>query len=229
LAESQNCHDIYLEVGTKRVFAATVEWPGWCRPGRDEASAMEALLDAGPRYSKVLGSTDMGFAAPKLASSFNVIERVTGNATTDFGAPDMAISSDKDPIDARELQRLRTVLGSCWRAFDEAVKTAEGKQLRKGPRGGGRDLEGIIDHVVGADEAYLRRLGWRIEKVKKEQVDQKLVRIRAGILDGLVAAADGQLPEKGPRGGKRWLPRFFVRRVAWHVLDHAWEIEDRII
>jgi hypothetical protein len=26
----------------------------------------------------------------------------------------------------------------------------------------------------------------------------------------------------------RWPPRYVVRRAAWHVLDHAWEIEDRI-
>jgi hypothetical protein len=26
---------------------------------------------------------------------------------------------------------------------------------------------------------------------------------------------------------KLWSPRYFVRRSAWHALDHAWEIEDR--
>ena len=36
-------------------------------------------------------------------------------------------------------------------------------------------------------------------------------------------------PKSGPRGGKIWSPRFFVRYVAWHTLDHAWEIEDRAI
>jgi hypothetical protein len=44
----------------------------------------------------------------------------------------------------------------------------------------------------------------------------------------LAAGARGELPERGPRGGARWTPRSFVRRVAWHVLDHAWEIEDRL-
>ena len=28
--------DVYLELGTKRVFACALEWPGWCRGGRDE-------------------------------------------------------------------------------------------------------------------------------------------------------------------------------------------------
>ncbi len=26
-----------------------------------------------------------------------------------------------------------------------------------------------------------------------------------------------------------WTARSFVRRVAWHTLDHTWEIEDRIL
>lgn len=229
LPKSPNTHDIYLEIGKKKVFAGAVEWPGWCRPGRDEGSAIQALLDAGARYSQILESSDLGFEAPEEASSFTVVERLAGNATTDFGAPDIPLSSDKDPIDASELQRLQTLLKASWVAFDEAVKMADGKELRKGPRGGGRDLQGIIDHVLGADASYLRRLGWKMEKVEEDEVEKQLARIRRAILDGLVAAADGQLPERGPRGGKRWVPRFFVRRVAWHVIDHAWEIEARII
>jgi hypothetical protein len=35
-----------------------------------------------------------------------------------------------------------------------------------------------------------------------------------------------------PNGGtppvpKGWPPRYAARRIAWHALDHAWEIEDR--
>jgi hypothetical protein len=80
-----------------------------------------------------------------------------------------------------------------------------------------------------ADAAYLKRIGWKTENVEADDVEAELHRIRAEILAGLVAAARGELPEKGPRGGKRWPPRFFVRRVAWHVLDHLWEIQDRIV
>jgi hypothetical protein len=37
-----------------------------------------------------------------------------------------------------------------------------------------------------------------------------------------------EIPDRGPRGGRVWAPRHFVCRVAWHVLDHAWKIEDRL-
>ena len=53
--------------------------------------------------------------------------------------------------------------------------------------------------------------------------------MQGAMLEGLISAASGEIPARGPRGGLRWTPRYFVRRVAWHVLDHTWEIEDRVL
>jgi len=50
---------------------------------------------------------------------------------------------------------------------------------------------------------------------------------RSAVLEGLAASAGGKIAARGPRGGVRWKPRFFVRRLLWHALDHLWEIEDR--
>jgi len=222
-------HDIYLEIGEKKAFAGSVAWPGWCRSGRDEESAIQTLFDYGPTYAQILSSTDLGFEAPEWISDFNIVERLKGNRTTDFGAPDIPLSRDSEPIDISELERFKMLLKSYWEAFDRAVAKAEGKQLRKGPRGGGRDLEKIIEHVIGADEAYLKQIGWKIDNFKDTNSDAKLTRIQDEVLKGFAEAARGELPIEGPRGGKRWSPRYFVRRVAWHVIDHAWEIEDRIL
>jgi len=105
---------------------------------------------------------------------------------------------------------------------------AEGKELRKGPRGGGRELEGVVRHVLGADAAYLRRLAQRFSADKGVPLDAELRRTREAIRSALEAGAHDEIPAKGPRGGALWSPRYFVRRVAWHNLDHLWEIEDRI-
>jgi hypothetical protein len=157
------------------------------------------------------------------------VERLEGNATTDFGAPGAILISDDKTIEPPELQALRMLLQACWMAFDEAVEMAAEKELRKGPRGGGRELLGIVEHVLTADVNYLRRIGWKVEPSSDDDVAARLDHMRAQILDGFVASARGELPSQGPRGGKRWTPRFFVRRVAWHVIDHAWEIEDRVL
>lgn len=221
-----NRHTIYLEIGSRRTFAAALDWPGWCRLGQDETSALQSLLEYGPRYARVLRSARLGFRAPKDTSAFVVVERLTGNTTTDFGAPDRAPAGDADPLDDVELKRLQAILKACWRAFDAAVQLAEGQALRTGPRGGGRTLDKIVEHVLGAEQSYLTALGGKAPQPKSAALSPEP--IRQAILETLVASAHGEIAEYGPRGGKRWSPRYFVRREAWHVLDHVWEIEDRL-
>lgn len=215
---------VYLEIGHKRTFAGGIDWPGWCRSGRDEMSALQTLFDYTPRYAKALRETRLEFERPTEVSALHVVERLEGNGTTDFGAPDIAPSSDAEPVGQRELERFEVLLKACWRAFDSAAKNAAGKQLRKGPRGGGRDLDQIIRHVLGGEAAYLGRISRRFELDEAADPAESLSRVRAEVIEGLAGSG---MPERGPRGGARWSARYFVRRVAWHVLDHAWEIEDR--
>ncbi len=221
--------DVYLEIGKKRTFAGARDWPGWCRSGHDEESALQALFDYGPRYARVLRNSRLGFQAPADISAVGAMERLTGNTTTDFGAPTIAPSSDARPINSTELQRLQRLLKACWRTFDVNVRTATGKALRSGPRGGGRQLEGILQHLLGSDAGYLAQVGWKFQQSEDEDQEHQLEQTRQAILSALSAAARGEIPAKGPRGGIRWSPRYFVRRVTWHVLDHAWEIGDRIL
>ena len=220
--------DVYLETGNKRVFAGAIDWPGWCRSGQDEESALQALVESGPRYARILRATQLEFKSPAEPSAFSVVERLEGNATTDFGAPARAPSVDAEPAREKELQRFESILKACWKAFDSAIKSAHGKELRKGPRGGGRELERIIQHVLEADGGYLSSLGWKVKQIDMADLSKALQRRRKEILEGLTASAHGEISARGPRGGLRWTPRYYVRRAAWHVVDHIWEIEDRI-
>jgi hypothetical protein len=229
MARSPDQIDIYLEIGKKRTFAGAIDWPGWCRSGRDEPSALQALFEYGPRYARVLEAAQLGFQPPLDSSAFSVIERLEGNATTDFGAPDASPSSDSNPVDDAELRRFQRLLEAYWLAFDAAARSAAGKELRKGPRGGGRDLDRIVQHVLGGDASYLSSLGWKFKQAEEGDPAGELRHTRQAILNALAAAVQGELPERGPRGAIHWTPRYFVRRVAWHVLDHTWELEDRIL
>ena len=172
-----------------------------------------------------------GMSIPGLkdVSSFKVIERLAGNATTDYGVPDLAPSADSQPLDEAELLRLQNLLKACWLALDLAAQAAEGKELRLGPRGGGRNLGGIIDHVLGSAEGYLGRISWKMPQSEPAEFQLRLQRTRSAVQDALERAAHGGVEEQGPRGGKRWTARYFTRRLVWHILDHAWEIEDRIL
>lgn len=220
--------DVYLEVGQKRTFAGALDWPGWCRSGKDKESALQALFEYCPRYARVVGASKLGFQNPEDVSAFTVVERLKGNATTDFGAPGITPSIDSQPVDADELHNLEKILNACWRAFDRNFKKAAGKSLRTGPRGGGRQIEKIAQHLLESDGGYLGAVGWKFKLEGGNDIKQQLKDTREAILSALRASARGEIPEKGPRGGTRWSARYFVRRIAWHTLDHAWEIEDRI-
>jgi hypothetical protein len=229
MTQLANPIDVYLEIGQKRTLAGALAWPGWCRGGRDPDSALQALVDYGPRYAHVLRNSGLGFQPPADVSTLTVVERLAGNQTTDFGAPDVAPAGDAAAIDDAEHQRFQTLLTACWQAFDAAMMAATGKELRKGPRGGGRELEGIAQHVQAAERGYLARLAWKLPKQSNGDLRHELARTRQAVLDALAAAVRGETPKQGPRGGIIWSPRYFVRRVAWHALDHVWEIEDRAV
>lgn len=219
--------DIYTETGKRRTFAAALDWPGWCRSGRDETAALQALLDYGPRYAKVLHPARLGFEPPTDLSAFAIVERLAGNAVTDFGVPEQHPAHDIQPLDEAELQRQKAILKACWRAFDTTVEMARDKSLRSGPRGGGRTVAGVVEHVLGGERGYLSSLGGKAPQ--PDSTSAFAESLRQAILKALAASARCEIAPVGPRGGKRWPPRYFVRREAWHVLDHLWEIEDRLV
>jgi hypothetical protein len=219
---------VYLEEGAKRTFAGALDWPGWCRQGRHETEALTALLAYGPRYASLLAGTRLGFVAPKDLTQLTVVERLPGTPGTDFGALSVAPTVDHErSCDAATLRRFEKILHAGWRAFDETVKSARGKTLATGPRGGGRPLEAIVRHVIEADAGYLASVGWKAPRTGEPA--ERLAATREAILAALKASATGELPSKGPRGGARWTARYFVRRVAWHLVAHAWEIERRAL
>jgi hypothetical protein len=221
--------DIYLETGKSRSIAAAVDWPGWCRSARTEETAIQTLFDYALRYRRALQVSRIDFQPPKSLSDLTVVERLAGNATTDYGVPAFPLARDADPVDGDELGKLMTFLKAAWNAFDAAAQAASGHELRKGPRGGGRDLPAIVDHVHGAEGAYLSSLGGIWKPDPGADPDRVNAQLHTAIHETLAASVRGGIPTRGPRGGHRWLPRYFVRRLAWHVLDHAWEIEDRVI
>jgi hypothetical protein len=194
---------VYLEEGTKRVFAVSLDWPGWCRSAKTSDLAIAALDDYRERYAKIV-------TAPFQPGSLKVVGTVKGNVTTDFGAPDARGPWDNGDLTANELARQLLILQDCWSYFDAVVDGAP-SYLRRGPRGGGRDRDAIADHVCNAERAYCSRVGFRVAPRTPwdEQRDVVLTTLRT------------------PSANAKWPTAYAIRRCAWHVIDHAWEIEDK--
>ena len=96
--------NVVLETGRSRVFVTASEWPGWSRSGRDETSAMLSLLDYGGKYQQVMQRAQIPFTAPLELASLTVVDRLIGNETTDFGAPNLAWANDNLPVSEDELE-----------------------------------------------------------------------------------------------------------------------------
>jgi hypothetical protein len=221
-------HQVYLEVGSKRVFACSLAWPGWARAGKTEDEALERLVEFAPRYRAALSRRVPGFTAPTTSSQLKVVERVKGNATTDFGAPGVPRPKDGTAMRAPELERAEGILKACWAALDRAADKARGVKLSVGPRGGGRNLDAIIRHVAEAEDAYLHGIGGRYRAPAGADEAARIAGGRKEVLITFLARARGEpAPENPRRRVPFWPPRYFARRVAWHALDHTWEIRDR--
>jgi hypothetical protein len=212
---------VYLELGAKKVFACSTEFPGWCRSAKTDEQALDALAAYAPRYAEVAELAGVAFPAPaKARERFEVIERVKGAAGTDFGIPYEVPKADAEPLTARQATRQVALVRAAWTLLDQVAKDAPA-ELRKGPRGGGRDRDKILAHVLGAEAAYGRKLGI---KHREPQLDdtRAIQALREDLANALSGASDGS-----PAVPKGWPPRYAARRIAWHVLDHAWEIQDR--
>lgn len=209
---------IFLETVPKKSFAAALDWPGWVRAGKTDEAAVEALIAYAPRYRSATRGSRIVLPAD-AADRLKVVERATGDGSTEFGVPGGIAKADRAPVERAEAERLAAIVAAAWVTFDR-VAAAAPAELRKGPRGGGRDTAKIVDHVVRADQGYTAQLGIRVPAPEPGD-SASVARMRDAMLEVL------RRPSDGSPLAKRWTLRYAARRIAWHALDHAWEIEDR--
>jgi hypothetical protein len=206
---------VCVEVGAKKVFASALDWPGWARSGRTEEAALETLVAYADRYRLIADAAGIALPSEEARLVPVVLERAPGSVTTDFGAPDVVAAAELDPTDDDWAARTTAILRASWVRLDELAVTAPAT-LRKGPRGGGRDRDAVVAHVVDAERSYARQVGVRHKPFGA--ADAAAVE---ALRTDLVAAL------RAPAEAYRWPPRYAARRITWHVLDHVWEIEDK--
>ena len=202
---------VTVEAVVRKVFVSAIEWPGWSRSGKTEELAVESFLAHAPRYAVVAKEAGLEFDPDGI--EVDAVERDAGDASTTCGVPGAIGAADRQPVSAAEAKRLAAIVAASWAVFDRVAAKAP-ESLRKGPRGGGRDRTKIVGHVNDSDGGYANAMGIK-------GIDDVPAR-REAMLEVLRVPSDGS-----PIAGRKWPPRYAARRIAWHALDHAWEIEDR--
>ena len=215
---------VYLETSRKWSFAVAVEWPGWCRHAKGEGDPLAELVAVSDRYRDALALGGVRFEPPAEVEVVAVLE---GNSGTEWGVPSVVPEADHRPLADAEVERHVAILRAAWQAFDNAVEGAQGHELRSGPRGGVRDLPGLVEHCLEGDQSYLSKLGAAKPKVGSDDWRDIEAAMREVAVEAFVDRAAGRAVRVPSRSKQLWPPRWYVRYVCWHTLVHAWEIEDR--
>jgi hypothetical protein len=212
---------VILEIGKKRrVVAGAMDWPGLDRWGTSEDDAVEKLLSYVPRYADVAQRAGLK-AAFRRARDVEIVERVPGSSSTDFwGIAHVPSQIEHEVLSPAELKRRLDLLRGCWAHFDAAAARVS-RELRPGPRSAGRSRDQIIRHVlINEPEQFSRKIEIRTppdvvlrQDGLERHREEYLAAIRAYNAEGKAA--------------RTWPIQFLVRRTAHHVMDHAWEMEDR--
>ncbi len=212
---------VALEIGPKgkRVVAVAPDWPGLERSAKTEDAALERLRAYLPRYAPVARLARLGpeFTA---SSTFQVVEHYPGSTSTDFWGISWAFSEfDWKPMTAKTLERELTLLQASWRFFDK-VRSRVSAEMQAGPRGGGRDRDHIVRHVLLSQLDWSKKLGVLVP-LSALDTDKGLAAHRDMYCDAIRRFhAEGKLARK-------WPLRYLIRHTAYHTLDHAWEMEDK--
>jgi hypothetical protein len=213
---------VTLEVGPKdkKVVAVAPDWPGLERGGKTGEAAIETLQSYLPRYATVakLAGMDAEFAA---ITNVNVVEQYPGTGSTDFWGISFAFSSiDGQQIPGEELDRELTLVQACWTFFDD-VRGRVSAEMQKGPRGGGRDRDRIVRHVLGVEQDWAKKVGVRTPEDAVVTDDAGLKAYRDAY-----CAAIRTFHSQG-KMARNWPLRYLIRHTAYHTMDHAWEMEDK--
>ena len=206
----------------KRSVAFSIDWPGWSRGAKSAEGALEALEAYRDRYRSIA-------ALAKLSDEFDragrlkIVEDATGTGSTDFWGISFAPSSfERRTMTEAELDRKIAILRACWKFFDR-VAARVSPEMRKGPRGGGRDRDHIIRHTIRVEsEDFARHVGLRIPEGGALTPDG-LREYRKEYLKAIRAYNAGKVD----RPMRSWTLPFLIRHSAFHTLDHAWEMEDK--
>lgn len=211
---------VLVEQGKKKAVAVALDWPGWDRSGKSEAEALQVFAAYRPRYAKIAKLA--GLAGEfRAAGAISVVERIKGTGMTDFyGLSYHSAKSEQKPLSPATCERNLALLRASWTYFDD-VASHVSAELRPGPRGGGRDRDKIIRHANGAEiHEFAKKVGVNTPLEAREHPDQLRAHREA------FAAAIRDYNARGAMA-RTWTVPFVIRHAAYHMLDHAWEMEDR--
>ncbi len=212
---------VTLEIGPKgkKVVAVAPDWPGLERGATTGEAAIERFLSYIPRYATVTKMAGME-AAFATITGVDVVEQYPGTGSTDFWGISFAFSDiDQQTMSGEALERELTLMRACWKFFD-VVRSRVSVEMRRGPRGGGRDRDHIVRHTFAAELDWTKKLG--VHTPLEAMLTDEGLNVHRDAYCNAIRALHSQ-----GKMARTWPLHYLIRHTAFHTLDHAWEMEDK--
>jgi hypothetical protein len=213
-----------IERGTKdkRSVAFSLDWPGWNRGAKSAEVALATLEAYRERYRPIAALAGMA-AEFDAAGPIEVVEDRVGTGSTDFwGISFSPSSTEHEQLDEPDLERRIKLLRAAWAYFD-GIAARVSPEMRTGPRGGGRDRDHIIRHVLRVERLdFAKQVGMLLEDDPALTADE-LRQHRETYIEAIRDYNAGKVEKKM----RSWTLPFLIRHSAFHTLDHAWEMQDK--
>lgn len=218
---------IVIEAGPKqkKYVAYAPDWPGLERNGKSADAAFQHADLYRSRYEVIAERAGLG-KEYRAEPGSNIVLEYEGTPSTDFWGISFAHSElDHESLSTVELERQIALLEACWAEFND-IALRVSPELQKGPRGGGRDRDHIVRHVLAGEIDWVKRLEIRPDLHEIVPPDARNL-FHAQIVDGIRDLHAQGVGASRAKGGPSWTHSFLIRHLAYHVMDHAWEMEDK--
>ncbi|MBI2757641.1 MAG: type II toxin-antitoxin system HicB family antitoxin [Chloroflexi bacterium] len=232
-------YSLYLESGPKhkKTMVHVLDLLGCIAQGPTTEAALESTPEAIRTYLRFLqahGETVRPEGVISTVVAVHVKEGTwlgNGDPTPGF-APDFKTLSTQDKV--INLQRL------AWMQIDllELIRDVTQEQMLVEPKGGGRSIYGILEHMAESHTVYLRYLVSNVSglsqalKAVQEEGPDSLPLTLSGLWDitssRLAALTDAERKVLVSHGQVTWSARRAMRRMLEHGWEHLMEISTRL-
>ena len=188
---------------------------------------LQQLLTASTRYEQIARRAQLSYTVPTSLDELEIIERIPGTSVTDFGALAALLTADQRALEEREIERLVRLLSTCWATLDDVLHTLQSDLYEVKPERG-RSPDAIRLHLLETDLMHLSAFGIPWRSLDHTRIDEQEAGVRRQFLAQLQTLPRNKAFTPHRKSGFSWNPHFAARSSAWHALNHAWELQDRV-
>jgi uncharacterized damage-inducible protein DinB/predicted RNase H-like HicB family nuclease len=230
-------YDLYLESGPKRkktmvhVFALL----GCNANGPTTEEALERTPEAIRAYLRFLSRYGEE-VDPNAEMQTQIAEHVTEGGWLGNGSPYIMFQQDLEPLTSEDLEKYIRHLEWSRSELLALVSGLSDEQLTENPQPKGRPIRRILEHIFGAEYAYVRRLGkldgvagpGPVERMGRDELLEWMGHVRMAEIAKLRTLNEQERSEPFVHGNSTRTARKMIRRMLEHEWEHLTELSERL-